>query len=90
MEIGEENCNLAKQVADISPYKLMLQYVPLKILRPADRKGGRLSEKTYRAGRRHSCLVLRLNSSICRCRPRRDEQAFLGMRIKEPATVHIH
>lgn len=46
-------------------------------------------EKAYEASERRCCRVLRLNRSIYRRRPRRDEQAFLRMRIKEIAAVRV-
>jgi putative transposase len=57
---------------------------------PADRKEAvDYLEKAYDASERRCCRVLRLNRSIYRRRPRRDEQAFLRMRIKEIAAVRV-
>jgi putative transposase len=60
------------------------------MVRPADRKEAvDYLEKAYDASERRCCRVLRLNRSIYRRRPRRDEQAFLRMRIKEIAAVRV-
>jgi len=60
------------------------------MVRPADRKEAvDYLEKAYEASERRCCRVLRLNRSIYRRRPRRDEQAFLRMRIKEIAAVRV-
>ena len=60
------------------------------MVRPADRKEAvDYLEKVYEASERRCCRVLRLNRSIYRRRPRRDEQAFLRMRIKEIAAVRV-
>ena len=60
------------------------------MVRPADRKEAvDYLEKVYEASERRCCRVLRLNRSIYRRRPRRHEQAFLRMRIKEIVTVGV-
>ena len=60
------------------------------MVRPADRKEAvDYLEKAYEASERRCCRVLRLNRCIYRRRPRRDEQAFLRMRIKEIAAVRV-
>ena len=60
------------------------------MVRPADRKEAvDYLEKSYEASERRCCRVLRLNRCIYRRRPRRDEQAFLRMRIKEIAAVRV-
>ena len=57
---------------------------------PADRRDavGYL-QAAYKASERRSCRVLRLHRSLYRRRPKRDEQAYLRMRIKEIAQVRV-
>jgi len=53
---------------------------------PADRKEAvAYLEKAYEESERRCCRVLRLNRSLYRRQPKKDEQAFLRMRIKEIA-----
>ncbi len=52
------------------------------MVKPADRKEAvDYLEKAYEASDRRCCRVLRLNRSNYRRRSRKDEQAFLRMRI---------
>ena len=46
-------------------------------------------EKAYKASERRCCRVLRLNRGLYRRQPKKDEQAFLRMRIKEIAAVRV-
>ena len=57
---------------------------------PADRKEAVLRlVKAYAQSERRCCRVLRLNRGLYRRQPKKDEQAFLRMRIKEIAAVRV-
>ena len=45
--------------------------------------------RTYAVSERRSCRVLRLNRSLYRRKPKKDEQAFLRMRIREIAATRV-
>ena len=79
-QLEEENSKLKKLVADLSLDKIMLQDVLSKMVRPADRKEAVVYlEKAYAQSERRCCRVLRLNRSLYRRQPKKDEQAFLRM-----------
>ena len=60
------------------------------MVRHADRKEAvDYLEKVYEARERRCCRVLRLNRGLYRRQPKKDEQAFLRMRIKEIAAVRV-
>jgi len=46
-------------------------------------------QRTYAVSERRSCKVLKVNRSLYRRKPTKDEQAFLRMRIKEIAATRV-
>lgn len=59
-------------------------------MRPADRKEAvKYLEEHFKVSERRSCRVLKINRTVFRRQPTRDEQAFLRKRIKEIASVRI-
>ncbi|NLI14368.1 MAG: IS3 family transposase [Peptococcaceae bacterium] len=90
-QLEEENRKLKQLVADLSLDKIMLQDVlSKKFLKPAIKKDMvKYLGQTYAVSERRSCRVLKLNRSLYRRRPKRDEQAFLRMRIKEIAATRV-
>ena len=60
------------------------------MVRPAEkREAVRYLQDRYDASERRSCAVLKINRSVYRRQPTRDEQAYLRMRIKEIASTRV-
>jgi len=60
------------------------------MVRPAEkREAVKYLEDQYRVSERRSCRVLKIYRSAYRRQPKRSEQAFLRMRIKEIASVRV-
>ena len=90
-QLEEENRKLKQMVADLSLDKSHAPGCAIKkVLRPAaKREVVRYFRQLFAVSERRGCEVAMMHRSLYRYKPKKDEQAFLRMRIREIASVRV-